>query len=364
MKIAMWAPRTAEIWGPFSPDVLRSDRQIGGAETSLVHISKGLAKLGHNVTVFHRLCEPGTYDGVVWKPAQEYNPRECFDALLLWDDSEPCKVAPCAHVVILAAACNTQPHLDPNYKIDWLVALSEWHRKALCRQYPNLTLEKSSVIPDGVDLERYYEDIKPIPNRVIYCSSPDRGLHHLLRIWPQVREQIPDAELHIYYSFGGFERSKWRMDKYASIWWEVKVNLSQPGVFNHGGVGKQVLAQEQQKASLFAYPSDLFVDGETFCKSVLECMAAGTPCLISNAAALPEVYDGVAAILPRPIEDDQWVEAIVKLLTDEKLRQEYIEKGLKFASTHDWVRSVIAWDVLIEERVEAARENFGSNSPQ
>jgi len=359
LKIAMWAPLTAEIWGPFSPDVLRADRQIGGAETSLVHISKGLAAQGHSVTVFHRLCEPGVYDNVAWKPAQEYNPRECYDALICWDDSEPCKADPCAHAVILAAACNTQPHLQPNYRIDWAVMLSEWQRKTLCQQYPNLSLDRSSVIGDGVDLKQYAvkndEKIGPIPNRIIYCSSPDRGLHHILRLWPKVRERIPDAELHIYYSFGGFERSKWRMDQYAATWWDVKANLDQPGVFNHGGVGKQVLAREQKKASLMVYPSDLFVDGETFCKSVLECMAAGVPCLISDAAALPEVHGEAAAILPRPIDDDQWVEGIYQLLTDEEKRREYIKKGLKLARKRTWHRAATAWGKLIEERVGAAR---------
>lgn len=355
LKICFWGPRTSEIWGPFSPDVLRADRMVGGAEASLVHISKGLAAQSHSVTVFHYVAEPGVYDNVAWKLAQEYNPRECYDALILWDDSEPCAFAPCAHVVILAAQCNTQPHLNPASRIDWGVMLSEWHRTVLCQQHPNLSLEKSSVIGYGVDLGQYKEKIEPMPNRVIYCSSPDRGLHHLLRMWPKIQARVPDAELHIFYSFGGFERSKWRMDEYAAIWWYVKSHLDQPGIFNHGGVGKQVLAREQKKASLMVYPSDLFVDGETYCNSVLECMAAGVPCLISDATALPEVHGEAAAILPRPIDDDQWVEGIVKLLTDEGLRRDHIKKGLKLARRRTWHRAATAWGKLIEERVAAAR---------
>lgn len=355
MKIAFWGPRTSEIWGPFSPDVLRADRQIGGAETSLVHISRGLAAQGHNVTVFHQVAEPGGYDGVRWRLSAEYNPRDCYDALILWDDSEPCRAQPCAHAVIMSCRCNTQPHLQPDYQIDWAVMLSEWHRKTLCQQHPNLTLEKSSVIGNGVDLKRYREDIEAVPRRIIYCASPDRGLHHLLRVWPRVRERIPDAELHLYYSFGGFERVKWQMNEYAATWWYVKTHIEQPGVYNHGAVGKRVLAREQMKASLMVYPSDLFVDGETFANSVLECMAAGVPCLISDATCLPEVHGEAAAILPRPIDDDQWVDSIVKLLTDEEQRRGYIKKGLKLARKRTWHRAAKAWGKLIEERVEAAK---------
>jgi hypothetical protein len=34
----------------------------------------------------------------------------------------------------------------------------------------------------------------------LYTSSPDRGLDFLLELWPRVREQVPDAELHCAYA--------------------------------------------------------------------------------------------------------------------------------------------------------------------
>jgi len=356
LKVAFWGANTAKIWGELTPEVLQADRMIGGAEASLIYVSRGLAKLGHRVVVFSPACsDEQEYDGVIWRPSNMYNPRSCYDALILWDNSDVCQYDPCAHAVVLGARCNTQPHLRDHYRIDWLVALSEWQRGVLCRQHRILSTEYSEVVHNGVDLVQYAEKVEPIPNRIIYCSSPDRGLHHLLRIWPALKERVPDAELHIFYSFGGFERVKWQMTAYAQMWWYVKTHLDQPGVFNHGPVGKQTLAREQQRASLMTYPSDLFVDGETFCTVILECMAAGTPCLISDAAALPGVYGDAAAILPRPIDDGQWIEAIVKLLADEEIRQKYIKRGLKFASLHSWERTVAAWDRIIRERVKEAR---------
>ena len=116
-----------------------------------------------------------------------------------------------------------------------------------------------------------------------------------------------------------------------------------------------MLAREQKKAALMAYPSDLFVDGETFGMVVLECMAAGVPTLISDAAALPGVYGDAAAILPRPIEDEHWVAAIVRLLTEEPLRKTYIERGLEFAREHTWDKTIEAWDKTVRQRVQEAR---------
>jgi len=36
---------------------------------------------------------------------------------------------------------------------------------------------------------------------VIYTSSYDRGLEHLLKMWPDVKKAVPDAELHIFYGW-------------------------------------------------------------------------------------------------------------------------------------------------------------------
>jgi len=366
LKIAFWTGGNG-MWGEMYPEALEGDRQLGGAEAALIHVSRGLAERGHDVTVFHgdcpteRECETQrehpafSHAPYRWRPTNMYNPRECYDALILWDDSRVCQYDPCAHAVILSAHCNTQPHLQDHYRISWAVMVSEWQRKVLCQQYRILSQLRSEAIHLGVDLSRYEEDVETIPNRLIYCSSPDRGLHHLLRMWPQVREQIPDAELHIFYSFGGFERNKWQMNEYAAIWWYVKTHLDQPGVFVHGAVGKQTLAREQKKAALLAYPSDLFVDGETFAMAVLECMAAGTPTLISDAAALPGVYGDAAAILPRPIEDEPWIGVIVRLLTEKDLRQTHIERGLKFAHEHTWDVAIEAWDKTVRERVRDHR---------
>lgn len=366
LKIAFWSAGNG-MWGEVTPEALEEDRQLGGVEAALIHISRGLQDSGHDVTVFHGDCPHeklyftdkartySTSSSYRWRPADMYNPRACCDALILWDDSSICQHDPCAHAVILSAHCNTQPHLRDHYRIDWAVMGSEWQRRTLCGQYRILSTEASEVIHLGVDLSRYEERVETQASRVIYCSSPDRGLHHLLRIWPRVREQIADAELHIFYAFRGFELNKWRMDKYGSTWWDVKLHLAQPGVFNHGPVCQRALAKEQMKAALMAYPSDLFIDGETFCMAVLECMAAGTPCLISDATALPGVYGDAAAILSRPIEDEHWIGAIVRLLTEEALRQTYIERGLEFARAHTWDRAIEAWDETVRKRVQEAR---------
>jgi hypothetical protein len=44
------------------------------------------------------------------------------------------------------------------------------------------------------------------PFKMLYASSPDRGLEHLLRMWPQIKEKIPGAELHFCYGWNMFDK--------------------------------------------------------------------------------------------------------------------------------------------------------------
>ncbi len=66
-------------------------------------------------------------------------------------------------------------------------------------------------------------------------------------------------------------------------------------------------------------------------------MACGCPVITSNISSLPEVV-GDAAIKVAPQDIDALVQAIRQVLTDNQLRSELIEKGLKQAAEFSWQR--------------------------
>lgn len=91
-----------------------------------------------------------------------------------------------------------------------------------------------------------------------------------------------------------------------------------------GFIAEEDLPSIYSAASLFAFPS--FYEG--FGLPPLEAMACGTPLITSNTTSLPEVV-GEAGILVDPYKVDEIKAAIVKVLTDSKLRNDLIEKGLE-----------------------------------
>ncbi len=92
-------------------------------------------------------------------------------------------------------------------------------------------------------------------------------------------------------------------------------------------------------ATLFVFPS-LY---EGFGLPVLEAMACGTPAVIGNTGALPEIA-GNAALLVPPHDADALATAIQQLLLNQELRHTLTAKGLERARTFSW--SQAAADIL------------------
>jgi glycosyltransferase involved in cell wall biosynthesis len=87
-------------------------------------------------------------------------------------------------------------------------------------------------------------------------------------------------------------------------------------------------------ACCLAFPS-LY---EGFGLPVLEAMACGTPVITSNVSSLPEVA-GDAALLVNPYNLDELVHALQRLIDDNDLRQQLIERGLERVKQFTWVKA-------------------------
>ncbi|MFC1570492.1 glycosyltransferase family 4 protein [Candidatus Omnitrophota bacterium] len=93
-----------------------------------------------------------------------------------------------------------------------------------------------------------------------------------------------------------------------------------------GFIPEEDLPSIYSAASLFVFPS-LY---EGFGLPPLEAMACGVPVICSDATSLPEVV-GKAAILVNPKDVQEITNAMEKVLRDNTLRQELIDKGLERA---------------------------------
>ncbi len=98
-----------------------------------------------------------------------------------------------------------------------------------------------------------------------------------------------------------------------------------------GYIPEKDLAGLYNLSELLIYPS--FYEG--FGLPPLEAMACGTPVIVSNTSAIPEVC-GEAAIYVNPMDSDQIAQAIATLLNDNALRNKLSNTGKARAQLFSW----------------------------
>lgn len=112
-----------------------------------------------------------------------------------------------------------------------------------------------------------------------------------------------------------------------------KLNLDYKLVLITNFVSDEELDNLYKNAALYVCPS-LY---EGFGLSSLEAMKRGVPVASSDATCLPEVL-GNAAIYFNPLDIDDMVEKIKRVLLDKDLRKRLTQKGLEQVKKYSWAK--------------------------
>ncbi len=119
--------------------------------------------------------------------------------------------------------------------------------------------------------------------RLIYTSTPFRGLAVLADAFPLFREIRPDAEISV---LSGMELYGQDNAPYEELFAQIERT---PGASLFKPAGKIDLYRRLSSANLFAFPSSF---AETFCIAALEARILGNPLLLTTRGALPEIFEG------------------------------------------------------------------------
>ena len=338
------------------------DRAMGGIQTALLGLGTALARRGHDVHLFANCPETGRHDGVEFHERDELArfAGACpAEVLIVIPEVLPLlmPVRARARVVWSGNAhatgdCAIAGPWDWQHQSTGKRAVARLFSMALLHPYADrlfvkscwqarylgenlgIPADKFRVVYNGVPLEHYQG---PAPyrhrHRLVFTSEARRGLDVLLRLFPQVRAQVPVAELHVF----GMEHNKAGMPPDLP-------GGEQPGVHWRGRLGKGALARELRTAGLMAYPCHF---KETFCTAVAEAQAAGLPVVTSALAALSErVSDGVDGFLipdkpgRNPEYEPAFLKAVLRLLRDDPL-------WLKMSSAAaEKAHRLYAWDPI------------------
>ena len=198
--------------------------------------------------------------------------------------------------------------------------------------------DKITVIPNGVDFSEL-----PMPQpektagRVICVGrlSWEKGHVYLLKAWPEVRREFPDARLILVGE--GPERGK--------IEDIIKQNGLGDSVALSGNLGHDRVLEEISRSEVFVCPSLAEGLGIVF----IEAQACGVPVIGTRVGGIPDVIrDGENGLLVEPEDPAAIAAAVIKLLKDKELAGRLRARALETVKKYDWRNIIAQIDVLYE----------------
>ena len=292
-QIAIVSSPSLEKWDWRSPA-----KGIGGSETSHVRMAQGLRNAGFDIVSFAPVPEDVVDDptGLSWRDTSEFRARDFKvvidyrDPALLRTPRKPKKAS-----WWFVAQDVGYPWGEEIAKVDRYLTLCPTHARYTRDLYPELHKDgRLFISSNGIDSEGIREvladfqklGLKRNPKRLMYASSPDRGLMCLLEQWFRIVERVPEAELHVFYGFHNMEKivamvgpGDWR----AEYQRKLEALLRQPGVVWHDRVGQSELWRNWAETNVWPYFCDF---PETNCITSMEAQACGAIPVVTNFWAL------------------------------------------------------------------------------
>ena len=167
-----------------------------------------------------------------------------------------------------------------------LVFVSNWQMQRFVEYY-GIPWSKCVVLPNAIWPIEVPENVDDSEIRLIYHTTPHRGLSILVPVFKELVNQFPETKLKLDV-FSSFAIYGWpERDKQ----FEILFNMCRedPNINYHGCAEQSQVRETLANAHIFAYPS---IWQETGCRALMEAMSAGLLCVHSNFGCLAETAAG------------------------------------------------------------------------
>lgn len=312
-----------------------AEKGHGGSETAAIEVSKWIAlKTKRKVKIFHsRRKRDVMASGVEYLPTHPelkgYMNNVEPAAHIMWRHAVPLSKAP-SRVWCHDLQC---PGADQAQNYDKIVALSGFHKRYLIET--NGVPEDKIVLGfNGINPDDFKMSAVKDPLKVVFSSSPDRGLVQTIDIVKKARELSKlDIKLHCFYGFENMRKAG------QGAWADsIEHKISENDfVVMHGLVTKQVLMKHFKEAGCWLYPADFI---ETYCITAIEALCAGTWGIVRSMGALPytlaaAIDKGMVDMLEPEVKDDATIGIWANRLVDAILEKKW-EKVIVNPEDYSW----------------------------
>ena len=384
-----------DIFGlPYDGDTLNR-RGLGGSESAVIQISRELAQLGYDVKVFNDCtrddCNPGVYHDVAYIPLSDIiNYPEGFDVMIssrtvapfapnaikdrfktftVMPDFENISMASRYRVLWMHDTFCDGDDLIEGMCLDGLIhkvfTLSDFHTAYITNcdhgKRRNFEVMKKYIFQTRNAITKYGDEWVDVttkdPNLFVFNSSVTKGMRSLVeRIWPRVKEQLPEAKLAIlggYYKFGDDDAMDEQQQTYENLKSHAENN---PDLDIHftGIVTPPEVAMWMRRSNFMLYPGEF---PETYGISVLEALSYNTPVICNIFGALEEIAidqacwktpyaiqaNGLFPNIVNGDQEDRFVNLTIEAYNNTYLHQQKQYACNQLAGINTWDTVALQW---------------------
>ena len=240
------------------------------------------------------------------------------------------------------ASCEFSDHI--------IISNHIWENTITNRSAPN---QKCSVFFNNIDPDLFYQRRKDRnDNRkiVIFPGTLQwhQGVDIIIRCFPKVLQKVPNAQFHIY-GGGGV------VHELLELIAELKL---EDHIIYKGGVPISEIPQIVANTNDGVVPkrADSF-GNQAYSTKIMEFMSQGVPTVISRTEIDEYYFDDSCTYFCDSGDVDAFAEGIIRVLSDDPLREKLIANGLKYVDQNNWNTKKREYLELVDGLVDVENEN-------
>ena len=261
------------------------------------------------------------------------------------------------HLITYGTDSNVNDILINYYdKINGCICQTAWHKNLYTQSYKAL-VDKIHIINNGIDTSMFEvtntntNTIPKVKNRFIYSSCPERGLERLLELWPQIIENLENAELYVctYVNFPRTDNQNYEKDMKIQKMMEKHDNVKYMGKLI-----KPDLYKLMSTCEYWFYPTNF---NETSCITAMEMLMSEVICIYYPLGGLVNTMNEYGIQVKKGDEIQTIAELSESTPFAENRKKEIRRRGKEYAISCDWKYRSKMWEDVLFNSADAHAPN-------